>query len=293
MKRLQNELNALVNRGLDRHLRLAVTGMSRSGKTAFITSLVNQLLMANHGARLPLFNVAREGRLLGVRRVQQRNLGLSCFTYDEGIAALSGSPPAPGRYRPAASAKCVWRCSTGRGMRYGATSKRPARCIWRLSITPENGCWICPCWSKSILPGRGKCWVCMHWERATWAAPWLSRGAELDPLAPADERALAAIAQPYTDYLLQAKAAGLHFIQPGRFVLPGDMAGIPALQFFPWPRLDDGDESRLARADRRSNIGMLRDRYRYYCQQVVKCFYKQHFSGFDRQNRPGGLFGGA
>ncbi len=33
MKRLKNELNALVNRGVDRHLRLAVTGLSRSGKT--------------------------------------------------------------------------------------------------------------------------------------------------------------------------------------------------------------------------------------------------------------------
>ncbi|PCR01724.1 hypothetical protein CQA48_26775 [Klebsiella pneumoniae] len=37
MKRLKTELNALVNRGVDRHLRLAVTGLSRSGKTAFIT----------------------------------------------------------------------------------------------------------------------------------------------------------------------------------------------------------------------------------------------------------------
>ncbi|SFU58780.1 hypothetical protein SAMN05421784_11331 [Xenorhabdus koppenhoeferi] len=43
MKRLQNELTALVNRGMDRHLRLAATGLSRSGKTAFITSLINQL----------------------------------------------------------------------------------------------------------------------------------------------------------------------------------------------------------------------------------------------------------
>ncbi|CAJ0991835.1 putative protein YcjX [Sodalis praecaptivus] len=89
-------------------------------------------------------------------------------------------------------------------------------------------------WSRQMLG-------LLHGERATWAAPWLSRCAELDPLAPADERALAAIAQSYTDYLLQAKAAGLHFIQPGRFVLPGDMAGAPALQFFPWPRLDGGD----------------------------------------------------
>ena len=50
MKRLKNELNSLVNRGVDRHLRLAVTGLSRSGKTAFITAMVNQLLNIHAGA---------------------------------------------------------------------------------------------------------------------------------------------------------------------------------------------------------------------------------------------------
>ncbi len=51
MKRLKTEFNALVNRGVDRHLRLAVTGLSRSGKTAFITAMVNQLLNVHAGAR--------------------------------------------------------------------------------------------------------------------------------------------------------------------------------------------------------------------------------------------------
>lgn len=50
MKRLKTEFNALVNRGVDRHLRLAVTGLSRSGKTAFITAMVNQLLNVHAGA---------------------------------------------------------------------------------------------------------------------------------------------------------------------------------------------------------------------------------------------------
>jgi len=93
MKRLQNEFVALMNRGVDRHLRLAVTGLSRSGKTAFITSLVNQLLNVHSGARLPLFSVVREDRLLGVKRVPQRELGTPRFTYDEGLAQLYGTPP--------------------------------------------------------------------------------------------------------------------------------------------------------------------------------------------------------
>ncbi len=81
MKRLKTELNALVNRGVDRHLRLAVTGLSRSGKTAFITALVNQLLNIHTGARLPLLSAAREERLLGVKRVPQRDFGIPRFTY--------------------------------------------------------------------------------------------------------------------------------------------------------------------------------------------------------------------
>ncbi|XNN29875.1 YcjX family protein [Escherichia coli] len=76
MKRLKNELNALVNRGVDRHLRLAVTGLSRSGKTAFITAMVNQLLDFHAGARLPLLSAVREERLLGVKRIPQRDFGI-------------------------------------------------------------------------------------------------------------------------------------------------------------------------------------------------------------------------
>lgn len=36
-------------------------------------------------------------------------------------------------------------------------------------------------------------------------------------------------------------------------------------------------------ADTASNIGTLRARYQYYCQHVVKGFYKNHFLRFDRQ----------
>jgi predicted YcjX-like family ATPase len=100
MKRLKNEFNSLVNRGVDRHLRLAVTGLSRSGKTAFITAMVNQLLNLHTGARLPLLSAVREERLLGVKRVPQRDFGIPRFTYDEGLAQLYGEPP-PGRRPPA------------------------------------------------------------------------------------------------------------------------------------------------------------------------------------------------
>ncbi len=48
------------------------------------------------------------------------------------------------------------------------------------------------------------------------------------------------------------------------------MAGAPALQFFPWPDVDAVGEAKLAQADKHSNAGMLRERYKYYCERVVK-----------------------
>ncbi len=99
MKRLKTEFNALVNRGVDRHLRLAVTGLSRSGKTAFITAMVNQLLNIHAGARLPLLSAAREERLLGVKRVPQRDFGIPRLPMMKAWRSFMASRR-PGRRRP-------------------------------------------------------------------------------------------------------------------------------------------------------------------------------------------------
>jgi predicted YcjX-like family ATPase len=52
---------------------------------------------------------------------------------------------------------------------------------------------------------------------------------------------------------------------------------------FPWPGVDATGESKLAQAGKHTNAGMLRERYNYYCEKVVKGFYKNHFLRFDRQ----------
>ena len=57
-----DELGILTDRAMDRHLRLAVTGLSRSGKTVFITSAVSHLL-DGHG--LPFLQAVHDGRYLG------------------------------------------------------------------------------------------------------------------------------------------------------------------------------------------------------------------------------------
>lgn len=282
MNRLKGEINTLVNRGMDRHLRLAVTGLSRSGKTAFITALVNQLLNLNSGARLPLFSAAREERLLGVKRVPQRNLDVPRFTYDEGLAQLYGDPPDWPTPTRGVSEICL-------ALRY-----RSERSLMRhfrdtstllLEIVDYPGEWLLdlPMLEQDYVTWSRQMTGLLKGARAQWAHRWRTLCEGLDPLAPADENRIADIAQAWTDYLVTCKREGLHFIQPGRFVLPGEMAGAPVLQFFPWPDVDDIGEIKLAQADKTTNAGMLRERFNYYCERVVKGFYKDHFLRFDRQ----------
>ncbi|PHM38124.1 YcjX family protein [Xenorhabdus innexi] len=282
MKRLQNELTSLVNRGIDRHLRLAVTGLSRSGKTAFITSLVNQLLHVHSGARLPLFSTVRDGRLLGVKRVPQRDLGVPRFAYDENIAALHNIPPYwPIPTRGVSEIRLALRYRSEDSLfRYLKDTS-----TLYLEIVDYPGEWLLdlPMLEQSYLAWSRQMNGLLKGKRAEWVRPWLELCKQCDPLAPADENLLGRIAQAYTDYLHQCKTEGLHFIQPGRFILPGDLTGAPALQFFPWPDIDGVGEPQLLKADKQTNIGMLRERFNYYCDHIVKGFYKEHFLRFDRQ----------
>src|SRR5687768_4082745 len=67
-------------------LRLGVTGLSRSGKTVFITALVHALM---HGGRLPLFNSQANGRIERAYLEPQVHYELPRFNYEEHVAALT------------------------------------------------------------------------------------------------------------------------------------------------------------------------------------------------------------
>jgi len=78
----------------DRTLRIAVTGLSRSGKTVFITSLVHNLSNAvGRPARLPFLRAAAERRILGARLLAPKADDLPSFPLDDTVAALAADPP--------------------------------------------------------------------------------------------------------------------------------------------------------------------------------------------------------
>lgn len=148
MKRLKTELNALVNRGVDRHLRLAVTGLSRSGKTAFITAMVNQLLNVHAGARLPLLSAVREERLLGVKRVPQRDFGIPRLPTTRDTSALWQSSAWPTPTRGVSEIRLALRYRSNDSLL--RHFKDTSTLYLEIVDYPGNGYSICPCWLRII-----------------------------------------------------------------------------------------------------------------------------------------------
>ncbi len=68
-------------------LRLGVTGLSRSGKTVFITALVHALLK---GARLPVFDAYAKGRITRCYLEPQPDDDLPRFPYELNLEKLTG-----------------------------------------------------------------------------------------------------------------------------------------------------------------------------------------------------------
>ena len=69
----------------------------------------------------------------------------------------------------------------------------------------------------------------------------------------------------------------MSLLPPGRFLMPGNLAGSPALTFAPLDLPDDGT------APEGSLWAMMRRRYEAYKDVVVRPFFRDHFARLDRQ----------
>src|SRR5438477_10105375 len=88
-ERLLESLN-LADFAQGSHAWLAVTGLTRSGKTVFITSLVHNLLSTLHNAsRMPLLRVVGDGRLIAAKLEGAKANRLPRFPYRENVEAVA------------------------------------------------------------------------------------------------------------------------------------------------------------------------------------------------------------
>jgi hypothetical protein len=113
----------------------------------------------------------------------------------------------------------------------------------------------------------------------TLAAPYLVQVETFDPQTTADENAAIEAARLFTAYLQALRSARqtLSLVAPGRFLMPGDFAGSPALTFAPLVLAAEGEPVTG------SNWAMMRRRYDSYRDAVVRPFFRDHFARLDRQ----------
>jgi len=281
--KLKHKANELFSRTIDQHITLAVTGLSRSGKTAFITSLVNQLINEGNGTRLSFFDPVHQGNFIAAKRVPQKHFHVPRFDYDGAISALTSDvakwpEPTHGiselrlaiRYQPNSLLKYATDMAT-----------------LTIDITDYPGEWLLdlPMLKQTYQEWSEYTQALLTSEpRLEYSQAFLAKLSDIDPFAPVSEQLLADLANEYSELLhIFRHKLGLSIIQPGRFILPGELAGAPILEFFPFPGLIhlDGNDYQNAADD--SFIGMLRARYLEYKEQVVRKFYQEHFVRFDRQ----------
>ena len=121
-------------------------------------------------------------------------------------------------------------------------------------------------WSRAALSaaaGRAQASAFLEWMRG------------VDPQGAFEEETAQTGARLYTEYLKACRQAGLSGLTPGRFLLPGEMEGAPALTFAPLPPHSDGAKGSLAAS--------MRERFEAYKRVVVRPFFRDHFARLDRQ----------
>ena len=247
-------------------IRIGVTGLSRAGKTVLITSLVANLL---ERGRMSSLRAAADGRLKAVWLQPQPDDTIPRFDFERHLAALTGPDPHwPDGTRHVSQLRLSLRLQGG-GMFGGLRGARNLH----VDIVDYPGEWLLDLrlmerdfaqWSTEVLdriagrPGA---------DRFLTALQALPRD---DGFTEPQAQQLADI---YTAHLNAARDAGWSDCTPGRFLIPGELAGSPALTFAPLP--PDLQATRLGREFRR--------RFDAYKSRVIRPFFRDHFARIDRQ----------
>jgi predicted YcjX-like family ATPase len=250
-------------------VRLGITGLSRAGKTVFITALVHGLV---RGGRFPVFEAQNEGRIAGARLSPQPDDAVPRFDYENHVHALVTDRVWPESTRQISELRLI--------IEYQSRSGAMRALI--LDIVDYPGEWLLdlPLLTKSFETWSAESLaLSREHPRASLAAAWHAQLATLDAKAPANEQVAITAARLFTEYLLACRNEhyAMSLLPPGRFLMPGDLAGSPALTFAPLDLPAEGD------APEGSLWAMMRRRYEAYKGVVVRPFFRDHFARLDRQ----------
>ena len=256
-------------------VRLGVTGLANAGKTVFITALIHNLMA---GGRLPFFDAYAEARITRVFLEPQPDDAVPRFDYEGHIADLTG----PSRHWPESTRRLAQVRLTIEYESREFLKRQLGRNRLHVDIVDYPGEWLLdlPLMNQSYADWAAVA-VAQSREkpRDAHAKPFHELLASIDSTGPQDEETARKLAQLFTDYLRSCRkdADSLIASPPGRFLMPGDLEGSPALTF--GPLIETKDKS----APSGSLWSMMERRFEAYKAHVVQPFFRDHFARLDRQ----------
>jgi predicted YcjX-like family ATPase len=268
-------LHAAVNTAT---IRIAVTGLSRAGKTVFITSAVQNLLaMADGKGALPKFDdhgISTRLKKLGLASPTD---GAARFPFERNFAALAGeSPHWPPRTAGLAeiALKFIVRRQRTAGLSFLKEREITVEILdypgeWLLDLPMLSQDFAT--WSAETLERMGK------GLRAAPAKPFLEAMSAIDLDSPADPDTARRLHDLYLAFLFEARDRhGLRYLQPGGFLCNPPWPRTEALIFAPLPA---GRKSPVAGSYR----DLFQKRFDLYRTEMGTRFFDRHFSRFERQ----------
>jgi predicted YcjX-like family ATPase len=250
-------------------VRLGVTGLSRAGKTVFITALIHGL---TRGGRFPIFEPFATGRIARARLEPQPDDAVPRFDYENHVRTLIEERRWPNSTVDVSELRLVIDYQRQNGADRTLT----------LDIVDYPGEWLLdlPLLNKSYEQWSSESLALSRERpRVRLATQWHAHLATLNAEGREDEQAALSAARLFTDYLRACRDErfAMSVLPPGRFLMPGNLAGSPALTFAPLGLPADGS------APDGSLWAMMRRRYEAYKDVVVRPFFRDHFSRLDRQ----------
>src|SRR6202048_4585017 len=250
-------------------IRLGVTGLSRAGKTVFITALIHGL---TRGGRFPVFEPYATGRIARARLEPQPDDAVPRFDYENHVRTLIEERRWPNSTTDISELRLVIDYQRQNGADRSLT----------IDIVDYPGEWLLdlPLLNKSYEQWSAESFALSQQQpRARLAAEFHAHLATLDPDAHENEQATLTAARLFTDYLRACRDErfAMSLLPPGRFLMPGNFPGSPALPFAPPEGAADST------APDGSLRAMMRRRFEAYKDVVVRPFFRDHFARLDRQ----------
>ncbi|TKW75405.1 MAG: YcjX family protein, partial [Bradyrhizobium icense] len=194
-------------------VRLGVTGLSRAGKTVFITALIHGL---TRGGRFPVFEPYASGRIARARLEPQPDDAVPRFDYENHVRTLIGERRWPSSTTDISELRLVIDYQRQNGADRSLT----------LDIVDYPGEWLLdlPLLNKSYEQWSAESLaLSREGPRAKLAASWHEYLATLSAEGRADEQAALTSARLFTEYLRACRDErfAMSLLLPGRFLMPG------------------------------------------------------------------------